>query len=136
MVHPVYRFMNAMLVSVFAHFVYEDFFTLFYRLSGFGVDSGTLAGMKLYWGITIILMVGLYYSNKFFNFIDRGSIYLAFLMFGVMILSLYQLYKDGWYETLYYWYRGGVDPHNFIWALSKFTGFYSWGLLVNRIRDK
>ena len=125
-VHPVYRFMNAMMVCVFAHFMYENVFTWFYRLSGYGVDAGTLAGIKLYWGSTILLAVGLYYSDKRFNFLSlerkNATVFLGIFLINILTV----MYRADWYAELYSWFQGGVDPHNFVWAMSKTTGFFMW----------
>jgi len=125
-VHPVYRFMNAMMVCVFAHFMYENIFTFFYRLSGYGVDAGTLAGIKLYWGSTILLGAGLYYSSHLFKFLSMERNATMFLLGILLIASFTLMYQAGWYVELYYWFQGGPDPHNVLWAMSKALGFAVW----------
>ncbi len=128
--HPIYRLMNSMLVNVFAHFMYENTFTAFYRASGWGIDSGTPLGMKLYLGSTILLGIGIYISNKKFRFLSRKNLKYSLYVFIISLFSLSYLYSINWYMDLYYWYRGGIDPHNVWWAISKASGFLTWILLV------
>lgn len=129
-VHPIYRFMNSMLVNVFAHFIYENTFMYFYRASGWGIDSGTPAGLKLYISSTILLALAIYVSNKKFNFIKLKNLKYSFYIFIILLFSLSYLYSSNWYMDLYYWYRGGADPHNVWWFVSKVSGFLIWVLLV------
>ena len=128
--HPIYRFMNSMLVNVFAHFMYENVFMSFYRASGRGIDSGTPAGLKLYLASTILLGLGIYVSNKKFRFMSRKNLKYSIYLFFILLFSLSYLYSSNWFMDLYYWYRGGPDPHNVWWFISKVSGFFIWVFLV------
>ena len=122
--------MNAMLINVFAHFMYETIFTAYYRASGWGVDAGTPAGIKLYFASTLIIALGIIVSNNKFRFLTQKKVKYSLYVFVLLLFSLSYLYSINWYLDLYNWYHGGPDPHNVWWAISKASGFFAWSLLV------
>lgn len=74
--------------------------------------------------LIFIIFVFLWVFNKKFLFLATGkiNIYLSFIIFSVFLITMIILRDQGFFVKTLFWFRGFLheNPHNLLWALSKF----------------
>lgn len=123
--HPIYiRMINSLLLVLLGHFIYEDIFILAMGTVGRSIDA-----LWLFVAITIgIVAIIIIVDKEYPSFeADRDIFLLIFVLLGLFGF----MYYTGWFHKLQLWYIGeGPDPHNLLWAISKFAGFIIAGPLI------
>lgn len=107
----------SLLMCQIGNFLYEISQILI--LSTVGRDLGSLT----FYGDVLILL------SMFAWYLNRRKIFLHFnwwtlVCFLAFICSLGMMIYSGWFVAVWNWSNGNsVDPHNWLWAISKLSGF-------------
>ena len=115
--HPIYILMMSLSVTQFGTFAYD----LIWHLVRGAADLGMiLLCINISAGIMLIVLA----MNHFFKFdfinINRWTVILT----AVFIADLFLMVQTGWFIEVNLWIAGSApDPHNLLWAISKFLGF-------------
>jgi len=117
--HPIHiRMINALLVLLLGHFIYEDIFIIIMGTVGRSTDAIILyAAITIGIGAVMVIVDKQYPSYK----PDEQ----VFLMLLALLIVFGAMYYTGWFHRLQVWYGcpSCPDPHNALWAASKILGF-------------
>jgi len=116
--HPIHiRAINALLILLLGHFIYEDVFILIMGTVGRSIDA-----LGLYIATTIGISAMIVIVDKQYPSYNPNKY--VFLILSALFVVFGKMYYMGWFHDLQLWYTTGApDPHNWMWALSKILGF-------------
>lgn len=119
--HPFQiRMIISMITTLLGYYVYEDIFMMIMGLVGRSARA-----LILYVPVTIGIIACGSILNGYYPFMHlRYGYHRSLLLLGVLLLCFAGMWLTGWFHALQLWYlKTGPDPHNWLWAVSKFIGF-------------
>jgi len=122
----IYKIVVSLLMCQFGNYFYELNYFFFAKTAENSYT--TLATLPLYAAVAGFLLIGIVYLHRKYALfsINKYSV----VCFTLLYSSMFVLLLTNHYEALSMWqFRLGPDPHNAIWALSKFMGFL-WPVML------
>ena len=120
----------SMLTCAFATNLYELVWSVMSFASGVTMVNPTLIGMYIL--VTIGLGASMLIANNYFKFIKINKFFFTCLF--VYIVSFLALYISGFfYDVGMFMLYNGPDPHNWLWAVTKGLGFFTWVCMLGKV---